>query len=142
MIRCGFDVVGPQNLSQLLHFFARQTVDNATFAGILPNEFNDLLVNVVGFGPHLIIKVGTVERTAKLLCISNTKAFLDIATHFVGGCGRECDDRCVAYAIDDGTNVAIFWAKIVSPFRDAMCFVYSIKRNLDGLQKRYSLFLG
>ena len=142
MIRCGFDVVGPQNLSQLLHFFARQTVDNATFASILPNEFNDLLVNVVGFGPHLIIKVGTVERTAKLLCISYAEAFLDVAAHFVGGCGRECNDRCIAYAVDDGADVAIFRTEIVPPFRNAMGFVYGIKRNLDGLQKRYGLFFG
>ena len=142
MIGCGFDVVGSQNLGQLLHFFARQTVDDATLACILTNEFNDLLVNVIGFGAHLIIKVGTVERTTKLFCISYAKAFLDVAAHFVGGCGRECNDRGVAYAVDDGADVAIFWSKIVSPFRDAMCFVYSIKRNLDGLQERYSLFLG
>ena len=108
---------------------------------ILLDEFDDLLVDIIGFLPYFVIKVGAVERALELLGVHDAQAFLDVSTHFVGSCRREGNDWSVANSVDGGADVAIFRSEIMSPLRNAMSLINGIKRNLDLFEKGDILIL-
>ena len=62
----GLDLVGTQDLGQLLHLFPRQTVDDAALIGVLLDELDDVLVNVLRLRAHLVVQVRTVKRRLEL----------------------------------------------------------------------------
>ena len=123
----GLDIIGAEVGSQFLHFLSGEAVYDAALSGILLDETNDLLVDLVGLWPHLIIQVGPVERTVELFCIDNAKAFLDIGAHLVGGGGGKRDDRSIADFLDGGPDVPVFGSEVMSPFRDTVRLVDSIE---------------
>ena len=55
MICQRLDVIGSQYCRQFLHLFARETIDDATFACMLFDKLDDLPINVIRFLPHLIV---------------------------------------------------------------------------------------
>ena len=127
MISSRPDVVGFQYLSQFLHLLSRQTVDDAALSWVLFDETDDILVDLIGLGAHLIIEVRTVERTLELVSIQNAQVLLDIRTHLVGSCCRQGNDGCIANLIDDRTDTAILRTEVMTPFRDTVSLVYGIE---------------
>ena len=85
MICRSLDIVGTQHCGQFFDLLARQTINDAALAGVLPYELNYLLVYILRLMPYLIIKVRTVERTLELCCVEYSEAFLYIRSNLVGG---------------------------------------------------------
>ena len=141
MIGGSLDVVGLQHGCQLLHLLSRKTIDDAALAGILLDETDDLLVDVLRLLPHLVIKVRAVEGALELNGSDDAQTLLDIGAHLIGGSSRECDDRGIADAVDGWADIAILRSEVVSPLRDTVCLVDGIERNLDALEELYILVL-
>ena len=62
MVCQSFNLISTQYFSQFLYFLSRQTVDDATLAGMLFDELDNILVNILRLRPHLIIEIRTIER--------------------------------------------------------------------------------
>ena len=140
MIGSRLDIISTEHLGQVLHLLARQAIDDATLAWMLLDKAHDILVNLLGLGTYLVIEVGTVERALKLLGINNAQTLLDIGAHLIGGCGRQGDDRSIAYLVDNRTDAAILRTEVMSPLRDTMGLVDGIERDLHRLEKLHILF--
>ena len=93
-------------------------------------EFYYLLVNVVRLGSDLIVEVWSVERAFVFYGVRYTERFLYVESHFVRRCCSESDDGCVSNLVYDGSDASVFRSEVVSPFRDAVCFVNGIERYL------------
>ena len=125
---CGsLDVVCLQYGCQFLYLLSRQTVDDAALSRMLAYELDDILVHILRLRPYFIIKVGAIERALELLGIDDAEVFLYVGTHLVGGCRRERDDRRIAYLIYDGSDASVFWTEVMSPLRDTVSLIDSIK---------------
>ena len=72
MIGSRLDLVGLQNLRQLLHFLTREAVDNTALRGMLLDKADNILIYILGLRTHFIIKVRAVKRTLELCRIQNT----------------------------------------------------------------------
>ena len=86
---------------------------------------------------------GDAEQGLALL--TDVKAdiiFLDIVLHFRSGCRRQSNQRTLADFIYDRTDTTIFRTEIMPPFRNTMCFVHCIKRNIDLAQKLHIFIFG
>ncbi len=139
VVRRGLEAVELQLGRQLLHLLARETVDDATLALMLLKETDNLVVGVLValLLPHLIIKVGAVERTLELLGVGDAEVALDVDAHLVGSRCREGDDghtlllaRC-GDAVERGADVAVLGAEVVAPLRDTVGLIDGDKRNLE-----------
>ena len=142
VVGSGVDVVGAQHLCQLFHAPAAQTIDDAALAFVLEHEAGDVLVHVLRLRAYLVVEVGTVERAAELCGVGDAEVLLDVGPHLVGGGGCEGDDGRLPYLVGQGTYVAVLGTEVVTPFRDAMCFVDSIEGYLRLGQEADVLFLG
>ena len=141
MIGSGLDVVGLEHRRQLLHLLARQAVDDAALARVLADEAYDLLVNVLGLLPHLVVEVGTVERALELTRVLDAEAALYVGAHLVGGGGGEGYYRCHAYLFYRAAYLSVFRTEVVAPLRDAVGLVDGIERHLDLLEELYVFLL-
>ena len=145
----GLEAVELQLLRQFLHLLARQAVDDATLALVLPEESDDLAVGVLlaHFLPDLIIEVGAVERALELLGVDDAQALLDVGAHLVGGRRRKrydgnlVDAPELRYLVDGGPDVAILGPEIVPPLGDAMSLIDGKERNLKRLEERKVVLL-
>ena len=135
MIGSGLDVVGLEHRRQFLHLLARQAVDDAALARVLADEAYDLLVNVLGLLPHLVVEVGTVERALELTRVLDAEAALYVGAHLVGGGGGEGYYRCHAYLFYRTAYLSVFRTEVVAPLRDAVGLVDGIERHLDLLEE-------
>ena len=108
---------------------------------MLLNEFNYVSVYIFCFGPHLIIKVGAVERTLVLHCVGNAKVFLNIGLNLFGGRCSERNDRRVANFVDDGTDFPVLRPKVMPPLRNAVRLVDGVKGDFYRFEKRHVVFL-
>ena len=142
MIGSGLDVVGLQNLCQLLHLLTRQTVDDTALAGMLLDELDDVLINILRLRTYLVIQVRTVERTLELLGIHDTQILLDIRTDLIRCRRRQGNDGCLTDFIDDRTDATILRTEVMTPLRDTMGLVNGVERDLRLLQEFHILVLG
>ena len=106
---------------------------------MLANKHNNITVNILRFGAHLVVEIRAIKRTFKFQCVADTQVFLDVRPHFVCCCCCKRYNGRLADTQDGGPNIAIFGAKIMSPLRNTMRLVYSIERNLHRLQKFHIL---
>ena len=107
---------------------------------MLLDEPHDVLVDILGLGPHLIVEVGTVERALKLHSIEDTQVLLDIGANLISRRSSQCNDGSLAYLINDRTYAAIFRSEVMSPLGDTMSLVNSIEGNLTALQELDVIF--
>ncbi len=128
MVRQGLYGVYPQELGKLLHFAARQAVDNARATAALLDETDNVAVYVRCLGPYLIVEVGAVERRFEDGGICHGEVFLDVVLHLGGGGGRKSYHRAGAYLCDDRTDAPVFRSEIVAPLRYAVRLVDGIER--------------
>ena len=142
MIGAGINTIRFQNLSQFFHFLTAQTIDNTRFTGITLDELNDILVYIIRFTAYLIIKIRSIERRLELIGIRHSQDFLDILTHFLSSSSCQCNNRSRTNHIDNRTDTSVLRTEVVTPFRDTMCLIYGIERNLHILQEFHILFLG
>ena len=143
VIRECLDAVHHQSFGQFLHFFTAEAIHDARLSLVLLDIFDDILDDVFGFGTHLVIKVGAVERRFEDLGIHDFQVLHDVVLHFDGGRGGESDDGQVfADGVDDGTQAAVFGPEVVSPFRDTVCLVDGHERDFEGAKEVHSLFFG
>ena len=56
------DAIDAQQLGKVLNTLATEAIDDARLAFIGLDKLNDVLVDVLGLGPNLVVEVGTVER--------------------------------------------------------------------------------
>ena len=142
MIGQGLNIIEAQHFGQFLDLLAAQAVDDARLALIGLNELDNLAVHVLALGPYLIVEVGAVERGFEDGGFGHAQVFLDIVLHL--GRRRCCqgDDRTHTDAVDNGPDIAVFRAKIMTPLRDTVCLVHSIERDGHILQEGHVLFLG
>ena len=129
------DVVGAQHLGQVFHLLARETVDDAALAGVLLDESHDILVDVLGLLPHLVVEVGAVERRLELLGVDDAQVLLDVGAHLVGGGGGERNHGCRANLVDDGPDAAVLRTEVVAPLRDTVRLVDGIERHFHRAQE-------
>ena len=141
MIGCCLDIIGLKHGSQFLNLLSRQTVDDTALAWVLFDELDDILVDILRFRTHLVVKVRTIEGTLELLGIDHTEVLLDIRSYLIRGRSRQCDDRRLAYLVDDRTDTTVLRTEVMSPFRDTVGLVDSIEGNLHRLQELHVLFL-
>ena len=81
----------------------------------------------VGFAfarPHHIAEVGADKRLPKDVFFFEKQLLLNIVHHFGGGCSGEGKHGRIGKKLTDGRNPEVGWPKVVSPLRDAMCFIY------------------
>ena len=115
VVREGLDTVDREHLGHFLHFFAAEAVDDAAFAGILPDETDDIFLRV-HFVPHLVIEVGTVEGRAEHAGVLDAEVLEDV-TLDLGGCrGGEGDQGRRLDLVYDGADAAVFRTEVMAPF--------------------------
>ena len=141
MIRRSLDFIGLQNLCQLLNLLTGKTIDDAALTRMLTDKLDDLAVNIIGFLAHFIIQIRSVERAFILQCIQNAQILLDIRAHLVGSRSSKSNDRSLPNLVNNRTDTTILRAEIMSPLRNTMSLIYSIERNLDGLQELHVILL-
>ena len=141
MVGPGLDAVSLKQLGQLLDLLAAQAVDDAALALVLLDEADDVAVHVV-LGPDFVVEVGPVERRAEHRRVAHAEVLLYVELHLGRGGGREGDQRCVAYFVDDGAYAAVLGPEVVAPLRDAVRLVDGVERNLDLAQERHVVLLG
>lgn len=141
MIRLCLDIIGTQYLRQFLYLFTRETVDDTALPRVLLDKLNDILVNILGLRTYLIIQVRTIERALELRRIHDTQILLDIRAHLVRCSRCQCDNRCIAYLIDNRTDTTIFRSEVMTPFRDTMSLIDSIEGNLRLFEELHILLL-
>lgn len=127
VVGAGFDVVGFEDGGELFYFFAGQAVDYAALAGVVFDEFYDVLVDVVCLGPYFVVEVGAIERGGEFGGVCHAEVFLYVGFYLGGGGGGEGDDGRAAYLVNRGTDVAVFGTEVVAPFRYAVGFVDGIE---------------
>ena len=115
VISRGLDIIGSKDSSQLFYLLSRETVDDTALAGVLLDEFYDILVHILGLRTYLIVEVGTVEGTLKLRGILYSQILLDIRTYLVCCRCREGNDRCTTYLIDNRTDTTILRTEVMTP---------------------------
>ena len=137
----GCYAVDVQRLGKLLHFFAAQAVYDARFSGMLTDVADYLFVDILGLRSHFVIKVLAVEARFIDLGVQNAEIFLDVVLHLQRGRGGQRYHREISYLRYHGSDLAVFGAEIVAPFRDAMGLVDSEKRYVDRFQELDVLLL-
>ena len=142
MIGSRTNLVRLKNFSQFFHLLARETIDNTTLAFVLTDELDDFLIYILGFRTYFVIQVRTIERRLKVLGILNAQTLLNICTHLIGSCSGQSNDWRLANLLNNRTNLSVFWTEIMSPLRNTMRLIHSIKRNLHRLQKLHIVLLG
>ena len=143
MIRQRTDFVNLQKSSQFLYLLTAQAVYDARFARMVLDELHHLFIDILGLFADFIIEVGTVEGGNEHFSLFHSQILLDIALHLGCGGGSQCNHRhFLSDFLDNGTDTSVFWAKIMSPFRNTVRFIYSIKRDVDILEKLDILFFG
>ena len=129
----GFDAVDDQQLGQVFHFLACQTIDDAALVGILLDEADNLLVelhSIGGFGSHLIIEIGAVEARDEGLRLLHPQVLDDVLLHLWGGRGGKGQDGSVGtYGLDGFAQTSVFGTEVMAPLRDAMGLVNGKERN-------------
>ena len=141
MIGCGFDIVSPQHLGQLFHFFAREAINDAALARVLLDVHDDLLLHILGFGAHFVVEIRAVERAFKLFGLEYAETFLDVGAHLIGGSGSQRNNGGIAYAVDGGADVAVFRTEIVAPFGYTVGLVDGVERDFHFLEQFYVFVL-
>ena len=107
------------------------------------NKLNHLFINIFCLFADFVIEVRTVEGGDKDLRFVHTEVFLDITLHFRSGCSSQCNDRNIlANLLDNLADVSVFRTEVVTPFRNTVCLVNRIERDVDILEKVHVLFLG
>ena len=71
--------------------------------------------------------------------MQHAQVLLNIMLHFWRSGGSQCYDRSLTNALYNGMDASILRTEIMSPFRDTVCLVHGIKRNLHTLQKVHIL---
>ena len=142
MVGACIDIVGPEYLRQLLHLLARQAVHYAALAGVLQDEADDVLVHVLGLGAHLIVEVGAIEGTDKIISLQYAQTLLYVAAYLVRGRGGKRYDGSTSNLIDYRTYPAVFRTEVVSPLGDTVCLVHGIETYLYITQEILGLLLG
>ena len=137
MISLCFNFVSTQYLCKFLHLLSGEAVNDTALTWMLLDKLDNIFVYILCLRAHLIVQVRTVERTLELICVYDTKILFDIRAHLICSRSRQCDNRSVPYLIDDRTNTTILRTEIMSPFRDTMCLIYRIERNLRLFQELY-----
>ena len=141
MVAGRLDIVGTQNLRQVLHLLPRQTIDDAALTRVLLHETDDVLVYLARLRSHLIVEVRTVERALELHGIEDAQVLLDVRPHLVSSRCREGDDRSLTNLVDDRAYATILRTEVVSPLRDTMGLVDGIERYLHRLQELHIVLL-
>ena len=133
MIGSRLDIVGTQHFGQVFNLLARQAINDAALVFVLLDETHDVLVDVLGLWPYLIVKIGAVERALKLNGIDDAQVLLDVRAHLVGSRGRQRNDGSLAYLVDDGPYAPVLRSEVMAPLRNAMSLIDGIERNLTRL---------
>ncbi len=145
MVRQGLDAVDDQQLGQLLHTLARQTIDNAALAGTVLDEADNLLVQLHGvarLGAHLVVEVRPVEARDEGLCILHAQVLDDVLLHLGRGRGRQGEDGHLGVdGLDGVAQTTVLGTEVVAPLRDAVRLVDGEERDGDLLQEFHRLLL-
>ena len=143
MVRQCANLVNLQKSSQFFHLFTTQAVYNARFARMVLNELHHLFIDIFRLFADFIIEVGTVEGGNEHFGLFHSQILLDIALH-LGCCGgSQCNYwHFLTDFLDNGTDASVFRAEIMSPFRNTVRFIDSIKRDVYILEKLDILLFG
>ena len=141
VISTGRDAVHLQHLCQILHFLARQAIHDTALAFHAANESNQVFIYVLRLRSYFVIQVRTVETALEHRRIRHTQVLLNILLHLRRSRRGQRNDRRLADALYHTADLAVLRTEIMSPFRDTMRLVYSVKRNLHSLQEIYVLCL-
>ena len=143
MVRQRTDTVLLQQHSQFLHFFAAQAVNDTRFARVVLDKFDHFLIDILVFLADFIIEVRAVERRNEHFGLFHAEVLLDIALHLGGGGGSQRNHGHIfAYLLDNLADVSILRTEVMPPFRNTVCLVDGVKRDVDILEKVHVLFLG
>ena len=145
VIGCCFDVVDLEYLGNVFGGLPTLHVDDARLAGQTFDHLDDLAHGLLwfSFGAYLVIEVFAVKGRHKGVLVAQAQVFQDIRLYLGRSSSGQGDDwHFLTDPVQHRTNSAVFWAKIVSPFRDAMRFIHRNKRNVDGAEKFDVLVFG
>ena len=140
MIRTSLNTISLKDFCQLFHLLTTQTINNAWFFRVLFNKANNILIHIICLRTYFVIQVRTIKWRFKLRRTYHSQVLLNIHLHFRSSRRRQSNNRCFTDFIDNRTDATIFRTEVMSPFRDTMCFVNSIKRDLHMFQKIYIFF--
>ena len=126
----------------VFYFEARLPNTAPDVSAQLLDIFDYFFDTILRFRPYFIIKVWSVERGFKVICIHYFKVLANILLNFRCCSCCESDDRhLLAYGIDNRADISVFRAEIVSPFRDTMGLIDSIKRYWHIFEELNFVFL-
>src|SRR5690606_9308729 len=86
-------------------------------------SLQELGVAVLALRSHRVEEVRAIEARYVERRVAQLELLHDVASHTRGGGRRECDDRNRGVTAPDECEPAILRAKVVTPFRNAVCFV-------------------
>ena len=119
MIGRSLDIIGTQDFGKVFHLLAGEAIDDTRFALVLPDEFDNLLMQLdglAGFGPYLVVEVGAVERGDKKAGVLHAEVLDNVLLHLGGGRGGEGEDGSLLVDMVDGiAQASVLGAEIVSP---------------------------
>ena len=86
MISHSLDVVGHQHIGKLFGGLPVEGIDDAAFAAVIMNEFDDALngILLVDFWPDLVVEIGSIKGGNEDLRLAEAQVFNNVLLHFWG----------------------------------------------------------
>ena len=139
MVRAGADTVHLQHLRQILHFLARQAIDDTALAFHPADETHQVFIHLFRLRSYFVIQVRTVETALENRGIQHAEVLLDIFLHFRRSRSRQRDDRRLTDTLHHTADLAVLRTEIMPPFRDTMRLIHGVERDLHALQEVHIL---
>ena len=133
MIGNGLDSVYLQQMGDVLHFLAAETVNDPRFALVALDEAYDVLFDVLGLGSDLVEQVGPVERGLEGAGLGNSEVLENVFLHLGSRGSRQAYDGEFSDFFNDAFQVPVFGPEVMTPFRDAVRLVDRYKGDLLAL---------
>ena len=142
MVRNRLDTIYLEGLGKFFHSLPAQAVDNPALTFILLDKSYDICINILCFGPYLVIEIWPVEGCFEGIGILYSKIFKYVLLYFRSSCCCEAYDRdIIPYTVNDISQVPVLWSEVMPPFTDTVRLIYCNERYADRIQKGDIIFL-
>ena len=139
MVRTSRDTVHFQHLCQVLYLLTRETIDDTALTFHAADIAHQILIHVCRLRPYFVVQVRTVETALENSSVRHAEVLLDILLHFRRSrCGQR-NDRRLTDTLHHAADLTVLRTEIMSPFRDTVCLVHGVERDLHALQKVHVL---
>ena len=112
-------------------------------AWALLDKTNDITIDILCFRAYLIIEIGSVKGRFEHIGLRNPQVLENVLLYLGSSCsGKGYDRDSFAQAIDNCLDISVLRAKVMPPFGNTVCLIYSYEGDIDRSEKISVLVLG